>query len=255
MRYKSFLILIFIIGYAACYKPKERDVSLPEKVFEKLQFARERLYTKYGIEDNDNVQFSSSSIAERGLIRNLFNRIASRTYVKKIGSFFEKIVSIYEAEKFELDKRGDDIDNVVGSWYSTLVAAYKTTKWTIAWALDIPIVSDIVDETIKEVIGDLPIETINELIYLVPWESLDSALKNIESIDVDTLVTLYGEFHPLAIKVQELYYGNQISLYRLLRNVVMKQSISTSNPESIECKTKRVVCYYPNWAYYRKGTN
>ena len=145
----------------------------------------------------------------------------------------------------------------LGLTNETFQPVFEFSVWALQNAGQIPMVMDVLNTILQDIIAMLPLDTINELVDLVPWQSLDHALATADNTNVEKVKALIDDFKPFVKKVLELYEmyygGNNQSVVALLKFAVSKRIAELSAKGQRNCSTKKVVCYYPNWTYYRKG--
>ena len=123
-------------------------------------------------------------------------------------------------------------------------------------AVTIPYMLDVMDVLLQDAVDQLPIDVINELVDLFPWATLDKFLATAEDTSVAKLKELVVSFRPFVGKVLELYesrYGTEQSVAVVLKSALSHRLAKLGAEGQRSCSSKKVVCYYPNWAYYRHG--
>ena len=228
---------------------------------------------------------NSTRFTERNFLNYLLSKLTALDIVDRIQNFFEKL-KFWTSEEEEdsglfdgsglrsesttgeggesmegMEEDEDYIDFQAMLTYfglDSLLPTHDFILYLIQNAGNIPYMMDVMDGLLQDALDELPLDLINELVDLVPWTILDDFLATAEDTSVSKLKDLVLAFRPFVGRVMELYefyYGTDESVVVVLKSA-LSQRLAKLGAEGTErsCSSKKVVCYYPNWAYYRKGT-
>ena len=227
---------------------------------------------------------NSTQFTERGFLNYLLSKLTNLDIVERIQSFFEKLKlwtsSSSEEEGSGLsdlldglrsefsgeggESSGMEEDEAFLDFHSfltylgldSLLPNHELITFLLQNAGNIPYMMEVMDGMLQDALNELPLETINELVDLVPWTTIDMFLATAEDTSVAKLKELVVACKPFVGKVLELYetyHGTDEPVVFVLKYALSQRLAKLGAEGQRSCSSKKVVCYYPNWAYYRQG--
>ena len=239
----------------------------------------EKLHTRLRSLRNVN----PTQFTERSFLNYLLSKLTGLDIVERIQSFFEKL-KLWTSSSSEEEGSGlSDLFDGLRSEFSgeggessgmeedeaydfhsvltylgldSLLPNHDLITFLLQNAGNFPYMMEVMDGVLQDAVDELPLETINVLVDLVPWTTIDMFLATAEDTSVSKLKDLVVAFKPFVGKVLELYdiyYGTDEPVVFVLKYALSKRLAKLGAEGQRSCSSKKVVCYYPNWAYYRKG--
>ena len=274
MKLKSVAFIIFLclttVLSCSARPGQERENNKLEKLHTRLRSLRSR-----------NGQ--STPFTERSFLNYLLSKLTGFGIVDRIQNFFEKLKfwsssasteegsGLFEGsglrsegleesssmEEEEEERAYIDFPGLLTYFgLDFLLPTPDNVLYLLQNASNIPYMMDVLDGLLQDALDQLPLEVINELVDLVPWNTLDKFLATAENTSVTKLKELVFAFKPFVGKVLELYeshYGPDRSFVMVLKSVLSQRLAKLGAEGERSCSSKKVVCYFPNWAFYRRG--
>ena len=259
---------IFLVSILFIALTTVSTLEVRQNNFNKLARLQTRLKSLSG--------YQSSQLTERNFLTFLLDKLTSFSFAERLENFIEKLKSWSSTEPDEEGSGRNDDDVLInvnieedehfwnfldllqylGFDDEAFLSGYELFVWAFQNAGQVPMVMDVMNTILQDLIAQLPLDTINQLVDLVPWHSLDEALATANNTNIENLKELVFEFKPFVKKVLELYEiykTNDESVVAVLKFAVSSRIAKLGASGQRTCSSKRVVCYYPNWTYYRKG--
>ena len=267
------ILVLILLSLTTVWSVQERETSS-----NKLEKFKSRLRSLRNI--------NSNKITERSFLNYLLSKLTGLDIADRIQNFFEKLKSwtsgssgegsgLFDSSGLRSDLSGDGsgsgdssgmeededfIDFHALLTYFGLDSLLPTHDMLIMYLLQnagsIPYMLDVMDVLLQDAVDQLPLDVINELVDLVPWTTMDKFLATAEDTSFMKLKELVLSFRPLVGKVLELYesrYGTEESVAVVLKTALSQRLANLGAEGQRSCSSKKVVCYYPNWAFYRHG--